>query len=105
MYNLQYSGIITSLVPKTEYILGLDGLLIRTETNPYYQYFDPYFVTHTYTLSSFDDSGEMRFLYIDKYTYPLPTKIAFLENTMYRMLRREDESYNYRIYRFLHDTL
>lgn len=92
MYNLQY-------------VLSLYGLLISTETNPYFQYFDPYFANHTYTLSSFDDSGEMRFLFMGEYTYTLPTKISFLENTMYRTLRLADSSYNYRIYRFLHNIL
>lgn len=105
MYNLQYSGIVTSLVTKTNNVLSLDGLLISTETNPYYPYFDPYFVDHTYTLSYFDDRSEMMFLHIEKYDYALPTKISFLENTMYRTLRRSDKSYNYFIYRFFHNTL
>lgn len=105
MHNLQYSGIITYRNLKTGDVLSLDGLLISTETNPYYQYFNPCYARHIYTLSPFDEIGEMRFLFMPKYTYTLPTKIPFLENTMYRMLRSSDKSYNYRIYRFLHDTL
>ena len=105
MYNLQYSGIITSILPKTGNKLSLDGLLISTETNPYYEYFDPFFIFHVYALYPSDENSKMRFLYLDEYTYALPTQIAILKNTMYRALREADKSYNYFIYRFLKNTL
>lgn len=79
MYNLQYSGIITSKNSKTEGKLSLDGLLISTETNPYYQYFDPYFVNHTYAITPSDARWEMRFLFIREYFYVLPPNIPFLK--------------------------
>ena len=105
MYNLQYSGIVTSKIAEMYGKVSLDGLIISTETNPYYQYFDPYFVFDAYELEYFDEMGGMRFLFMSEYICPLPTKIAFLENTMYRTLRLADKSYNYRIFRFLRDTL
>lgn len=102
MFNLHYSGIVISKSLVGRIALRFDGLLISTETNPYYQYFDPYYVNTPYIISFSTVTEQMRYLVIDEYTYTLPTKIPFLENRMYHTIRLRNISYNYFIYIFLH---